>query len=83
MGYVFYKNLKLSKGNYYKENIFVVSDNSCYEIEKRKSVMMIYISQIKGWLVVVNAICYMCVYMDFYIVDEYVCVTKWNNKFVD
>jgi hypothetical protein len=44
---------------------------------------MIYISQIKGWLVVVNAICYMCVYMDFYIVDEYVCVTKWNNKFVD
>lgn len=39
---------------------FVVSDNSCYEIEKRKSVMMIYISQIKGWLVVVNAI-----YMDF------------------
>jgi hypothetical protein len=62
---------------------FVVSDNSCYEIEKRKSVMMIYISQIKGWLVVVNAICYMCVYMDFYIVDEYVCVTKWNNKFVD
>jgi hypothetical protein len=62
---------------------FVVSDNSCYEIEKRKSVMMIYISQIKGWLVVVNAICYMCVYMDFYIVDEYVCVTTWNNKFVD
>jgi hypothetical protein len=62
---------------------FVVSDNSCYEIEKRKSVMMIYISQIKGWLVVVNAICYVCVYMDFYIVYEYVCVTKWNNKFVD
>jgi hypothetical protein len=82
MGYVFFtRTLNSPKAIIIIK--FVVSDNSCYEIEKRKSVMMIYISQIKGWLVVVNAICYMCVYMDFYIVDEYVCVTKWNNKFVD